>query len=229
MNKVPYHLGIIIDGNRRWAKERKLPSIEGHRRGLEKVKKIGKWCREKGVKILTLFTFSTENWSRPKREVNYLIKLLSKALDKKNIEEIHRDGIKFKVIGQKERFPEAFQKRIKEAEALTKDNRKGILNIALSYGGRAEIINALKEIIRKGVSINKINENLVEQHLWTSGEPYPELIIRTGGEQRLSNFLIWQAAYSELYFPRKYWPDFTEGDLDKAFEEYVRRQRRFGK
>lgn len=227
--KVPYHLAIIIDGNRRWAKERKLPLIEGHRRGLEKVKKIGDWCRKKGVKILTLFTFSTENWSRPKSEVNYLIKLLVGALCRKNVKKLHKDGIKIRVIGQREKFPKYFQEKIKKTEELTQNNKKGILNIALSYGGRAEIVEAVRKIINKKVPINKIDEKLIERNLWTKDEPSPDLIIRTGKVQRISNFLIWQAAYSELYFSEKYWPDFTEGDLDAAFRDYSSRQRRFGK
>lgn len=226
--KVPYHLGIIIDGNRRWARKRKLPIIEGHRRGLEKVKKIGDWCIKRGVKIITLFTFSTENWSRPKSEVNYLIKLLINALGKRNIETIHKKGIKIRVIGQIEKFPKSFQEMAKEAEKLTKNNKKGILNIALSYGGRAEIVESVKKIINAKVPIGKINEKLIERNLWTKDEPSPDLIIRTGNEQRISNFLIWQAAYSELYFSKKYWPDFTEKDLDLAFQDYAKRERRFG-
>jgi undecaprenyl diphosphate synthase len=228
MNKVPYHLGIIIDGNRRWARKRGLPTFEGHRRGLEKVKKIGEWCRKKGVKILTLFAFSTENWNRPKREVSYLIKLLAGALDKRNVEKAHKEGIVIRVIGQRERLPKTFQKKIKEAEKLTQNNKKGILNIALSYGGRAEILQAIRNIVKKN-PLPEITEDLIEQNLWTSGEPHPDLIIRTAGEQRLSNFFLWQAAYSELYFSEKYWPDFTEKDLDLAFKEYAERERRFGK
>jgi len=228
MKKVPCHLAIIIDGNRRWARKRGLPIFEGHRQGLEKVKKIGEWCRKKGVKILTLFAFSTENWQRPKKEINYLIKLLANALCKRNVEKIHKDEIKIRIIGQIEKFPKSFQKIAKEAEKLTQNNKKGILNIALSYGGRADIIESVKKIIRNKISANRINEKLIERNLWTEDEPSPDLIIRTGKEQRISNFLIWQAAYAELYFSDKYWPDFTEKDLDLAFGEYARRERRFG-
>jgi len=189
--KIPYHLGIIIDGNRRWAKKRGLPAFEGHRKGLEKIKTIGKWCKKRGVKILTLFAFSTENWSRSKTEVQYLMRLLRRAFSEKN-------------------------------------NKEGVLNIAISYGGRAEIIEAVKNITKKN-PLPEITEDLINQNLWTAGEPDPDLIIRTGDEKRISNFLLWQAAYSELYFSKKYWPDFTEEDLDLAFKDYNRRQRRFGK
>lgn len=228
--KVPYHLAIIIDGNRRWAKKRGLASFEGHKRGLEKVKEIGKWCKKKGVKILTLFAFSTENWSRPKMEINYLMKLFSQAFSKKNIQEIDREGIKIQVIGQKERLPYQLQEKIKRAEEITQDNREGILNLALSYGGRAEIVEALRKIMKMNPKPpEKIDEELIEKNLWTAGQANPDLIIRTGGEKRLSNFLLWQSAYSELYFSEKYWPDFTEKDLEEAFKEYSQRQRRFGK
>jgi len=229
MIKIPYHLGIIIDGNRRWARKRGLPSFEGHRRGLEKVKEIGKWCKKRGVKILTLFAFSTENWNRSKAEVSYLMRLFRQILIKDNLREIHREGIRIKIIGQKQRLNPQLQKVIREAEETTKNNKEGILNIAINYGGRAEIVEAIKKIIRKKISTNKINEELIKKNLWTEEEPYPDLIIRTGGEQRLSNFLLWQAAYSEFYFPKKYWPDFTEEDLDEALRNYAQRQRRFGK
>lgn len=226
---IPYHLGIIVDGNRRWARERGLPTLEGHRRGFKKVKEVGKWCKERGVKILTIYAFSTENWNRSKEEVNYLMRLLKQALNKKEVKRFNKEKIKVKVIGQKERLPKSFQKAIQEAEELTKNNKEGILNIALSYGGRAEIVRAIKEIIKKKISPEKIDEKLVEKNLWTAGQPYPDLIIRTAGEQRLSGFLTWQSVYSELYFSKKYWPDFTEKDLDEVFKEYSRRQRRFGK
>lgn len=227
--KIPFHLGIIIDGNRRWAKKRGLPFFEGHRKGYNKVGKIGEWCNKRGIKILTLYTFSTENWNRSKKEVSYLMDLLSKALNKKSIKKLHQKKIKLQVIGQRERLSELLQKRIKEAEKLTKNNKEGILNLAISYGGRPEIIQAVKNIIEKKISANKITEDLINQNLWTAGLPYPDLIIRTGGVQRLSNFLTWQSAYSEFYFTKKYWPAFTEKDLDKALIDYSQRQRRFGR
>jgi len=229
MKRIPYHLGIIVDGNRRWAKKNKLPLIEGHRRGFEKVKELGKWCKDKGVKILTLFAFSTENWKRPGNEVHYLMKLIGLSLSRNNIQDIYKDGIKIKIIGQREKLTPGLQKTIEQAEELTRHNKDGILNIALSYGGKAEIVEAIKRIVGRKVPPEKINEKLIDENLWTAGEPHPDLIIRTGGEQRLSNFLIWQAAYSELYFSKKYWPDFTEKDLDEVFDDYGSRQRRFGK
>lgn len=227
--RVPHHVGIIIDGNRRWAKENGLPTLEGHRQGLEKVKEVGRWCWDRGVRILTIFAFSTENWNRSKAEVRYLMRLLGQALAKKEVKRLNKEGIKVRVIGQRERLPKSLQGAIKQAEELTENNKQGILNIALSYGGRAEITEAIRKIIREKVSEAEINESLVGQNLWTNGLPDPDLIIRTAGEQRLSNFLIWQAAYSELYFCQKYWPDFSEKDLDEALEDYGKRQRSFGR
>ena len=225
MKKVPYHLGIIIDGNRRWAREKGLPAFEGHRKGLVKVKELIKWSKERGVKILTLFVFSTENWKRAKREVSFLMKLAKSAIAD-NLKELHKEGIKVRIIGQKERLPGFLQKTIVQAEELTKNNKGMVLNFALSYGGRAEIAQAIKKIIKKKILPKKITEDVISQNLWTSDL---DLIIRTGKEQRISNFLIWQAAYSELYFCKKYWPAFTEKDLDEALADYARRQRRFGK
>jgi len=227
--KIPFHLGIIIDGNRRWAKNKGLFSLEGHRKGLDNVQKIGDYCTKKGVKILTLYTFSTENWKRSKKEVSYLMKLLVKSLSKKNIQEFHKKKIKLQIIGQKERLPQALQKKIKEAEELTKNNKERILNLAISYGGRPEIIQAVKNIIKNKIPANKVTEDLINKNLWTAGLPYPDLIIRTGGAQRLSNFLTWQTAYSEFYFIKKFWPEFTEEDLDKALLDFSLRERRFGK
>ena len=222
---IPYHLGIILDGNRRWAKERGLPAFEGHKRGLEVVKNVIKWCKEKGIKILTLFVFSTENWKRTKIEVNFLMKLAKFAIND-NLEELRKEGVKIRVIGQREKLPIFLKKAILKAEELTKNNEEMVLNFALSYGGRAEIIEAIKNIIEKKIAVEKINEDVVKENLWTSDV---DLIIRTGKEQRLSNFLLWQAAYSELYFFPKYWPDFTKEDLDKALTDYSNRQRRLGK
>lgn len=225
---IPNHLAIIIDGNRRWAKKRGLSSLEGHRKGYDNVGKIGERCRKKGVKILTFYCFSTENWKRSKAEVSYLMKLLSQAFNKKNIKELQQKGIKLQVIGQKERLPKSLQKRIKEGEELTKNNKKGILNLAISYGGRAEIIEAIQKIVKKKIPADKINEEVIKKNLWTANLPEPDLIIRTGGEQRLSNFLTWQSIYSEFYFTKKHWPEFTEKDLDKALLDFSKRQRRFG-
>jgi undecaprenyl diphosphate synthase len=226
---VPYHLGIIMDGNRRWAKEKGLPLLEGHRKGFEKFKEAAKWCKKKGVKILTVFAFSTENWKRSKQEIKYLMNLLRLALSKKEVENLNKEGARLQIIGQKERFPKEIQKLISEAEEKTKNNKEVILNLTLSYGGRAEILEAVKNIVRKKISPEKIDEKLFGENLWIKGVPDPDLIIRTSGEQRLSGFLIWQAAYSELYFHEKYWPEFSEKDLDQIFAEFSRRQRRFGK
>jgi len=222
---IPYHLGIILDGNRRWAKERGFSPFEGHKRGLEVVKNIIEWCKEKGIKILTLFVFSTENWKRTKIEINFLMKLARSAIND-DLEELNKEGVKIRVIGQREKLPIFLKKAIAKAEELTKNNEEMVLNFALSYGGRAEIIEVIKNIIEKKIPLEKINEDVVKENLWTSDV---DLIIRTGKEQRLSNFLLWQSAYSEFYFSEKYWPDFTEKDLDLALKEYSHRQRRFGK
>lgn len=221
---IPNHLGIILDGNRRWAKDRGLPSFEGHKRGLERIKSIVKYCKAKGVKTLTLFVFSTENWKRAKREINFLMSLAKKALTD-NFQEYGRQGVRIRVIGQREKLPQDLQKEIEKAERATRKNNDMTLNLALSYGGRGEIIEAVKSIVKKKISPEKITEDVIKVNLWTSDVDF---IIRTGKEQRISNFLIWQAAYSELYFCPKYWPDFTEEDLNKALLAYAPRQRRFG-
>jgi len=227
--KIPYHLAIIIDGNRRWAKKKGLSSLNGHKKGLDNIQRIGDWAQKRGVKILTLYAFSTENWKRTKREVKYLMKLLEQALSKKNIKKLQQKGIKLQVIGQKEKLTKSLQKKIEKAEELTKNNREGNLNLAISYGGRPEIIQAIKNIIKKKIPINRITEDVVNKNLWTKDLPEPDFIIRTGGEQRLSNFLTWQSIYSELDFTKKCWPEFTEKDLDKALLSFSKRQRRFGK
>lgn len=224
MTKIPNHLGIILDGNRRWAKERGLPVFEGHRRGLETVKKVINYCKEKGIQILTLFVFSTENWKRGKEEVGWLMKLARRNINS-YLKNLHKNKIRVKVIGQREKLSKVLQKEIAKIEKITKDNTEMTVNFALSYGGRAEIVAAVKKIIKNRIPLRKVSENTIKENLWTSDV---DLIIRTGREQRISNFLIWQAAYSELYFYPKYWPDFSEQDLDKAIAEYSRRQRRFG-
>lgn len=226
MTKIPNHLGIIIDGNRRWAKGKGLSSFKGHQKGFDKVDEIGEYCLENGVKILTLYCFSTENWNRSKAEVSYLMRLIARAFNKDSIKKYNNRGVRMQVIGQKEKLPKSLRKKIEKAEQETKNNKKGILNLAISYGGRPEIVQAVKSIVKKKLPIT---EKSINDNLWTKGLPGPDLIIRTGGEQRLSNFLTWQSAYAELYFPKKYWPEFTKKDIDKAFEEYASRNRRFGR
>lgn len=226
--RIPRHLGIIMDGNRRWAKEKGLPSLEGHRRGYEKLKEIGKLCFEKGIKILTVFAFSTENWNRSKEEVSYLMKLLKKAV-KEGLTEFHKRDIQIRISGRINQLSKDLQRAIFKTTEKTKDNQKGIINIALNYGGRMEIIDAIKKIINKKIGVAKIDEKTIKENLYTEDLPDPDLIIRTSGEQRLSGFLLWQSAYSELYFTKKYWPDFGEMDLEKALKEYSERERRFGK
>ena len=225
MDKIPNHLGIILDGNRRWAKEKRIPIFQGHEKGLKIVKNVVTWCQDRGINILTLFVFSTENWKRPKREVGFLMNLTKSAIIK-NLKELHGKEIKIRIIGEKNKLASSVQKSFNKAEELTKNNKSMVLNFALSYGGRAEIVQAIKNIIEKKIEPNDINEEIISKNLWTSDL---DLIIRTGKEQRISNFLIWQAAYSELYFPKKYWPDFTENDLDKILADYSIRKRRFGK
>lgn len=222
---LPHHLGIILDGNRRWAKERGLPAFEGHKVGLKRVKKIIQYCSDKGIKALSLFVFSTENWKRPKAEVSYLMRLAKSAITD-YLKELNQKGVRIRVIGQRDKLSNGFKKQILAAECLTKNNQGMLLNFALSYGGRTEIIEAVKNIIKKGIKPEKVNEKLISDNLWASDL---DLIIRTGKEQRISNFLIWQAAYSELYFSPKFWPDFTERELDAALADYASRSRRFGK
>ncbi len=223
--KIPNHLGIILDGNRRWAKERGLDAFDGHKKGLEKVKKVVEWCQEEKIKVLTLFVFSTENWSRSKKEVSYLMNLAKEALGF-YLTQILKQGIKIRVIGERDNLPSFLKTTIDRVEKKTKKNKKMILNFALSYGGRGEIVAAVKKIVKDKIPANKITEKLISENLWASDL---DMIIRTGKEQRLSNFLIWQSAYSELYFLEKYWPDFNKKDFNIALKNYDKRQRRFGK
>ena len=226
-SKIPNHLGLIIDGNRRWAKKKGLPSFYGHKKGFDNLIDILNYSFEKGVKIITVYAFSTENWSRSKREVSYLMKLLKTGLENKITEHFNKKGIKLKIVGQKEKLSNDLQKLIEWAENLTKDNKRGVLNLAISYGGKAEIIAAVKKIIDKKIPSQKITEKTIEDNLWITDSL--DFIIRTGGQKRLSNFLTWQSTYSELYFTDKTWPDFKYKDLDEAFKDYDNRQRKFGK
>lgn len=229
MKKVPYHLVLFPDGNRRWAKKKGVPIFKGHVHGYENLKRFTRWCRERGIKILTAFGFSSENWKRSKEEVSFLMKFFEKGLsNEKDMQALHKAGVKVKIIGQKYKLPKSLQKVIKKVENLTKDNKKFQLNLAVSYGGRWDILQAVKKIIKEKTPIKKITEELIGKYLTTAGLPEPDLVIRAGGEQRFSNFLLWQSAYSELYFSKKLWPEFKEKDLDEALKEYARRERRFG-
>jgi len=196
--------------------------------GYKNLLDFSEWCKNRGVKVLTAFGFSTENWNRPKEEVDYLMKLLEKCL-LDNLEKYAKDNVRVRAIGQRDRIPESLKKAIQTAEESTKDNKSLHLNLAISYGGKWDILQAVKKIVEEKIPVEKINEELFENYLSTAGLPAPDLVIRAGGEKRMSNFVLWQAAYSELYFSEKLWPDFTEQDFDQAMEEFDKRSRRFGK
>lgn len=225
---IPQHIVLFPDGNRRWAKQKNIASLEGHMQGYKNLLDFSEWCKNRGVKTLTAFGFSTENWNRTKEEVDYLMKLLEKCLVD-NIEKYMKEGIKVRVIGERDRLPESLKKAIETIQETTKNNSNLFLNFAISYGGKWDILNAVKKIIEEKIPVDKIDEKLFETYLSTAGLPNPDLVIRAGGEMRMSNFVLWQAAYSELYFSPKLWPDFSEQDLDLALEEFDKRQRRFGK
>lgn len=225
---IPQHVAIILDGNRTWAKAKGRPSFFGHKKGMENAKKIILHAQKVGVKVITMYGFSTENWSRSAEEVGYLMKLFEAYIDK-HIDEYKKRGIVFRHIGALEQLPVSLQKKIKQAEDLTKDNTSLIANLALNYGGRDEIKRMVQKLIKKQVKAEDVTVDLINLNLDTDGLPDPDLIIRTSGQQRTSGFLIWQGAYSELYFTKVTWPDFDEKEFDKAIIEYGKRQRRFGK
>lgn len=222
------HLGIIMDGNRRWAKQHGLPTFAGHQRGYDVVMKLGEWCLDRGIEVLTVYAFSTQNWDRSKKEVNYLMRLLSHALSSE-IDDLHRKNIRIRVIGRIKELPDHLQKHIAHAMDLTKHNTRGTLQLAINYGGHEEIIDAVRTVLKTAKRASQITEQSISAALYTAGQPDPDLIIRTSGEQRLSGFLTWQSIYSELLFVKKHWPDFNEADLDAALAEFGRRQRRFGR
>ncbi|MEA2064725.1 MAG: polyprenyl diphosphate synthase [Patescibacteria group bacterium] len=221
------HLGIILDGNRRWAKNKNLPTLQGHRVGYDNVKSICELAFNRGIKILTVWAFSTENWKRSKEEVGYLMKLLKRAVTK-DAEYYKKKDVGIKVIGRMSDLDKDLQKRIKNIEEITRNCAKGILRIGINYGGRVELVDALKKIVKAKIPFDKIDEKTISENIYTPNIPNPDLIIRTSGEQRLSGFLLWQSPYSELYFPKVCWPDFSEKDLDEAIEWFNNRKRRFG-
>jgi undecaprenyl diphosphate synthase len=232
MNNIPNHIAIIMDGNGRWAKERNLPRSMGHKAGVETVRIVLKEAARLGVKNLTLYTFSTENWGRPTDEISTLMKLINTYL-KNELKEINESGVKLNIFGDMSRLPKESRDALNDAIEFTKNNKRINLNLALNYGGRDEIVRATK-LIARDIKDNKIkeediNEKTVEKYLYTNGVPDPDLIIRPSGEQRLSNFLLWQCAYSEFWYSNINWPDFKEADLRKAIADYQCRDRRFGK
>ena|SRR3989344_6461823 len=225
---TPKHIVLFPDGNRRWAKAKNLSIQEGYLAGEQKFHDFLFWCKKRSVTTVTVFGFSTENWKRPKEQVDFLMHLLEKYLGE-GIGNFNKEQVKVKIIGEREKLPLSLKNTIETVEAATQNNSHMHLNLAVSYGGKWDILNAVKEIIKENVPLEKINEDLMEKHLSTVGQPAPDLIIRAGGQMRLSNFVLWQAAYSELYFSEKMWPDFSEEDLEKALLEFDSRQRRYGK
>lgn len=231
-NNLPKHIAIIMDGNGRWAKQRQLPRIAGHRAGVENVRVIVQRCAEMGVEALTLFAFSSENWRRPPREVSLLLELFSVALEQE-VDKLHQNGVCLQIIGDTSAFPKKLQSLIHSAETLTANNKSLNLSIAANYGGRWDLVRAVQEIatqVKAGaLSPDAVSEELITEHLCLTHLPEPDLFIRSGGEQRISNYLLWQLAYTELYFTDCLWPDFDSAAFDDALESYTSRQRRFGR
>ncbi|MEK7664468.1 MAG: polyprenyl diphosphate synthase [Patescibacteria group bacterium] len=228
MENIPKHIVLFPDGNRRWALQKKLSIQQGYLSGKDKFNDFLRWCKDRGVKIVTVFGFSSENWVRPQDQVDFLMKLFEKYLQE-GIDEFNKEGARVKIIGQKDKLSDSLKRVVEKVEKATENNTTLQLNLAVSYGGKWDIINAVKKIIKDKIPSEKIDETLFESYLSTAGLPDPDLVIRAGGEMRLSNFVLWQAAYAELYFSPKLWPDFTEEDLDLAIKEFSDCQRRFGK
>lgn len=230
-NRLPVHIGVIMDGNGRWAKKRGLPRSAGHSAGADTLKKIVTECNKMGIKYITVYAFSTENWKRPKEEVDYLMNLLMNYLrDAENT--LAGENVVIKAIGSRNELSSELCEQIKKTEDFTKNNDGIIMNIALNYGSREEIVKSVKELVKEALSGNiqadKISSEDISNHLYTSGQPDPDLIIRTSGEERLSNFMLWQLAYSELWFTNKLWPDFNISDLHQAILDFQNRNRRYG-
>lgn len=227
-NYPPQHIAIIMDGNGRWARKRGLPRLAGHRAGVENLRRVIEACVEFGVKYLTIFAFSTENWDRPQEEVRGLMGILEEVIDRE-LMELHKNGVQLRHLGHLEKLSPKLQEKVLHAIDLTCENSRLILNVAWNYGGRDEIVCAFRQIMEDGIPAEDVTEELVSEYLFTSGCPDPDLIIRTSGELRVSNFLIWQGAYSEWYLTEILWPDFGREELLDALCEYARRERRFGR
>ena len=231
LNRVPQHIAIIMDGNGRWAKSKFLPRVAGHKAGVETIRTVLRECKKLNVKYVTLYAFSTENWKRPKMEVDALMNLLSTYL-KNEVATLHKENVKLTAIGDIESLPNQCLEELKKAIELTKNNTGCNLNLALNYGGRLDIkkalVNIIQDVKNNKINLDEIDENTISNHLSTKDIPDPDLVIRTSGEERLSNFLLWEVAYAEFYFTNVYWPDFDEKELQKAIFTYQNRDRRFG-
>ncbi len=229
--KIPNHVAIIMDGNGRWALQKGRPRIFGHSKGVESFDKIVRYGKKIGIKFMTFYAFSTENWQRPAKEVNFLMELFRNKLKKSILDE--NNGIKINIIGEKQNLPDEIVKLSESLQEKTKFNDKMVLNLAISYGSRQEILNASRKIadkcVKKEINIEDIDKNVFNSCLYTLGQPDVDLLIRTGGGQRISNFLLWQISYAELFFTKTYWPDFSESNLDEAIKEFNNRSRKFGK
>ena len=225
---VPRHIAIIMDGNGRWAKRRLMPRVAGHRKGVEALRGVIRACAERGVSHLTVFAFSSENWRRPQEEVTLLMELFMRALENE-VARLHENDIRFRVIGDLSGFSGRIQALIRDAEALTRNNTRLTFTVAANYGGRWDIVQAVKKLMAAGVTAEALGEAALAQQLSLAEAPEPDLFIRTGGEQRISNFLLWQLAYTELYFTDALWPDFDAAALDEAIASYRARERRFGR
>ncbi|MBO2520347.1 MAG: isoprenyl transferase [Clostridia bacterium] len=231
-DRLPKHVAIIMDGNGRWAMRRGMPRLAGHRQGVDALREVTRACGELGIGILTVYAFSTENWQRPKEEVEYLLNLLDEVLEKE-LPELHAHGVKVRVIGRRASLSPQLVKKIEAAEALTASNQKLLLNVGFNYGGRAEIVDAVKravELARAGrLDVDDIDEEWLSGAMYTAGIPDPDLLIRTGGEARVSNFLLWQLAYAEIWFTPVCWPDFRRRHLLEAVVDFQQRERKFGR
>jgi undecaprenyl diphosphate synthase len=227
LEQVPRHVAIIMDGNGRWARERGLPRLAGHRAGTENLRPVLEASVEFGIEYLTIWAFSTENWQRPEAEVKGLLRILQRMIQRE-LKALHKEGVRLCHIGCLDRLPGRLQKQVSDAIEFTKDNERIVLNVAFDYGGRAEIIHAVQRIIDAGVRVEDVNEELIASYMYTAGQPDPDLIIRTSGELRTSGFMMWQAAYSEYYITPTYWPDFGREELYEALVAYGQRDRRYG-
>jgi len=229
--QIPRHVAIVMDGNGRWAKKRRLPKIAGHRAGIKSVEEVIRAAEDIGIKILTLYTFSTENWNRPRPEIDALMNLLEGYLERET-DRIASEGVRLHAIGRIANLPPGIQNKLRKAEEKTSRNKKILVNIAINYGGRAEIVDAAKKILEdvneRRLTSDYITENTFSDYLYTAGIPDPDMLIRTSGEMRISNFLLWQISYSEIHVTKTLWPDFRKKDLEKAILDYQRRERHYG-